>query len=80
MPNSRKEFEHNMHMLSEGFARDLFKINRSNVRSIKGIQNARLAPNRRANLHTIDEMARLLANTVAGMMQQKESKPEKDGQ
>ncbi len=80
MPNSRKEFEHNMHMLSEGFARDLVKINRSNVKSIKGIQNARLAPNRRANLHTVDEMARLLANTVAGMMQQKESKPEKDGQ
>lgn len=80
MPNSRKEFERNMHFLSEGFERDQVKINRSNVKTIKGIKNARLAPNRRANLSTVDEMARLMANTIANMMQQKEFKSEENGE
>ncbi len=74
MPNSRKEFERNMHFLSEGFERDQVMINKSNIKTIKGIKNARLAPNRRANLHTVDEMSRLMANTVANMVQQKELK------
>ncbi len=72
MPNSRKEFERNMHFLSEGFLRDQVKINSTNVKTIKGIKNAKLAPNGRANLHTVDVMARLMANTVADMVQQKE--------
>ncbi|MCW3484114.1 AVAST type 1 anti-phage system protein Avs1c [Chitinophaga nivalis] len=71
MPNSRKEFERNMHFLSEGFERDQVMINSANIKSIKGIENARLSPSRRANLHTVDEMARLMANTVANMVQQK---------
>jgi hypothetical protein len=79
MPNSRKEFERNMHFLSEGFERDQVMINSSNIKSIKGIKNARLAPNRRANLHTVDEMARLMANTVANMMQQKGFKSNENG-
>jgi hypothetical protein len=74
MPKSRNEFERNMHFLSEGFERDQIMINSSNIKSIKGMKNARLAPNRRANLHTVDEMARLMANTVANMLQQKEFK------
>lgn len=80
MPNSRKEFERNMHFLSEGFERDQVMINRSNVKSIKGIKNARLAPNRRANLHTVDEMARLMANSVANMVQQKVLKSKENGE
>ncbi|MCU7695437.1 AVAST type 1 anti-phage system protein Avs1c [Haoranjiania flava] len=80
MPNSRKEFERNMLFLSEGFERDQVMINRSNVKSIKGIKNARLAPNRRANLHTVDEMARLMANSVANMVQQKELKSKENGE
>jgi hypothetical protein len=80
MPNNRKEFERNMHFLSEGFERDQVKINRSNINSIKGIKNAKLAPNRRANLHTVDEMARLMANTVANMVQQKEFKSKENGE
>lgn len=79
MPNSRKEFERNMHFLSEGFETDQVMINSSNIKSIKGIKNARLAPNRRANLHTVDEMARLMANTVANMMQQKGFKSNENG-
>lgn len=80
MPNSRKEFERNMHFLSEGFERDQVMINRSNIKSIKGIKNAKLAPNNRVNLHTVDEMARLMSNTVANMMQQKEFKLEEHGE
>ena len=80
MPSSRKEFERNMFFLSEGFEKDLVKINRSNTKTIKGIKNVRLAPNHRANLNTIDEMARLMANTTAQMMQQKEFKSKENGE
>ncbi|GGK72064.1 hypothetical protein GCM10011405_20380 [Rufibacter glacialis] len=80
MPNSRREFERNMFFLSEGFERDQVKISRSNIKSIKGIKNARLAPNRRANLNTVDEMARLMANTTANMVQQKEFKSKENGE
>lgn len=80
MPSSRKEFERNMHFLSEGFERDQVKISRSNIKSIKGIKNAKFTPNRRVNLHTVDEMARLMANTVANMMQQKEFKSKENGE
>lgn len=80
MPNSRKEFERNMHFLSEGFERDQVMINSSNIKSIKGIRNARVAPNMRANLHTVNEMARLIANTVASRMQQKEFKSKENGE
>ena len=65
MPRSRKEFELNMFLLSEAIANDKVKINRSNVRTIKGIQNTRLTPNNRANLRSVDEMARLMSNMIA---------------
>lgn len=80
MPISRKELERNMHFLSEGFRKDQVMINSSNVHTIKGIENARLTPNRRANLNTVNEAARLLANTVARMSEQKEMKNDEDGQ
>jgi hypothetical protein len=80
MTSNRKEFERKMHFLSEGFERDQVKINSMNVKTIKGIKNARLTPNRRANLHTVDEMARLMVNTVANIVQQKEFKSEENGE
>lgn len=80
MPSSRREFERNIFFLSEGFERDQIKINRSSVKSIKGIKNARLAPNKRANLNTVDEMARLTANMTAGMFQRKEFKSDTHGE
>lgn len=80
MPTSRKEFERNMHFLSEGFRKDQVMINSSNVHTIKGIENARQTPNRRANLNTVNEAARLLANMVARMREEKELKSDKDGQ
>ena len=76
MPNSRREFEHNMHMFSERLERDEIQIAETNVRTIKGIMRARYAPNRRVNLHTVDEMARLTANMTANMMQHKDFQKE----
>jgi len=80
MPNSRKEFEHNMHLLKERAEKGQLHLTKSSIRSIKGLMNARYAPNQRVNLHTVDEMARLMANTVANMMQQKEFKSNENGE
>ena len=74
MPSSRKEFERNMFFLSEGFEKDLIVISKENIKSIKGIVNVRYAPNNRANLNTVNEMARLMANTVAKLSISKETK------
>lgn len=80
MTNNRKEFERHMFFLSEGFEKNLVKINRSNIKTIKGIENARFGPNQRPNLNTVNQSARLLANSVAKMMQQKEFKSNEDGE
>ena len=65
MLNSRKEFEHNIHLLSE----NRVNITDNSIRSIKGLKNARFAPNLRGNLNTVDESTRLMANTIAHMIQ-----------
>lgn len=80
MPNSRREFERNMFLLSEGFEKDQVKINMSNAKLIKGLKSARISPNRRVNLHTVDEGARLMANTIANMAHQKEFKSKQNGE
>ena len=74
MPNSRKEFERNMSFLAEGFERDQVMISESSIRTIRGIKNARLAPNNRANLMTIDEMVRVTANSIFSMRQRQNFK------
>lgn len=80
MTNSRREFEHNMFILSEGFEKEQVKISQSNTKLIKGLKSARIAPNRRVNLHTVDVGARLTANTIANMVQQKEFKLRDNGE
>lgn len=79
MTNSRREFEHNMFLLSEGFEKDQVKISQSNKKLFKGLKRARIAPNRRVNLHTVDVGVRLTANTIANMVQQKELKLNENG-
>jgi hypothetical protein len=66
-PESRRAFERNMHQLNEMFEQDTIQISRSNVRSIRGLQNTRRAPNHRADLNSIDEFSRLMANQVTAM-------------
>lgn len=80
MPNSRKEFERNMFFLSEGFEKDIVKVTISSRKTIKGIENARFGPNQRPNLNTVDQSARLFANTIAQMIQQKEFKLHENGE
>jgi hypothetical protein len=79
MPSSRKEFEHNLHLLKERAEKGQIHLTKSSIRSIKGMMNARYAPNQRVNLNSVDEMARLMANTVANMVQQKELKLKENG-
>ena len=80
MLSSRKEFEHNMHLLKERAEKGQIHITKSSIRSIKGIMNARYAPNQRINLHTINEIARLMANMVTQMSHQKEFKSKENGE
>jgi hypothetical protein len=69
-----------MFLLSEGFEKDQVKISRSNTKLIKGLKSARIAPNRRVNLHTVDVGARLTANTIANMILKKEFKIKENGE
>lgn len=80
MPSSRREFEHNMHLLKERAEKGQIHLTKSSMRSIKGIMNARYAPNQRINLHTINEMARLMANMVTQMSHQREFKSKENGE
>ncbi|TDE05329.1 hypothetical protein E0F98_04235 [Flavobacterium hiemivividum] len=49
----------------------IVKFSIESKKSVKGLLNARMAPNNRVNFHTINEMARLTANTVANMDERK---------
>lgn len=80
MPSSRREFEHNMHLLKERAEKGQIHLTKSSMRSIKGIMNTRYAPNQRINLHTINEMARLMANMVTQMSHQREFKSKENGE
>ena len=80
MPSNRKEFEHNMHLLKESAEKGQVHLTESSIKTIRGIMNARYAPNQRINLHTINEMARLMANTVTQISQHKEFKSKENGE
>jgi hypothetical protein len=64
MAQSRRYFEHNMWLLSE------MKVNitRESAKMVKGMQAVRYGPNRRVNLHTVDESARLMANSLFNLL------------
>lgn len=68
---SRKDYEHNINLLSEKMRLGIVKFTIASKKSVKGLLNARMAPNNRVNFHTINEMARLTANTVANMDERK---------
>lgn len=68
---SRKDYEHNINLLSEKMRLGNVKFTIASKKSVKGLLNARMAPNNRVNFHTFNEMARLTANTIANMDQRK---------
>jgi hypothetical protein len=78
MPTSRKDFERNMHLLSEQMLLGRVHLTMKSIRSLKGVSHAKYAPNKRVNLHTVNEMARLMANTVADMVINKHENKKQD--
>lgn len=68
---SRKDYEHNINLLAEKMRLGTVKFTIASRKSVKGLLNARMAPNNRVNFHTFNEMARLTANTIANMDQRK---------
>lgn len=64
---SRKDYEHNINLLSEKMRLGIVKFSIASKKSVKGLLNVRMAPNSRVNFHTINEMARLTANSIANM-------------
>lgn len=69
MINSRKQFERNMHILSEKSSLGEVKFSEEMKKTIKGLLNIRISPNHRINLRTIDEFARLTANSIVDIAQ-----------
>lgn len=61
-----------MHLLAEKMSQGKFHLSERSARSADGLAHARFGPNRRVNLHTINEMARLTAN----MMNMMDNRPE----
>lgn len=68
---SRKDYEHNINLLAEKMRLGTVKFTIASRKSVKGLLNARMAPNNRVNFHTFNEMARLTANSIANMDQRK---------
>lgn len=60
MPINRKEFEHNIWLLSTV----RINVTRESIKVMQGLSEARIAPNKRVNLHTVNESARLMANSI----------------
>jgi hypothetical protein len=63
-PNNRKEFERHINILAESIEKGSFHVPPSR-RILNSLLNARQLPNWRTNFFTIDESARLLANSLA---------------
>lgn len=67
-PKNRKEFEKHLYILAESIERGRFHIS-SGFRTTKGLLNVKKIPNKRINFKTVDESARLLANSITNMQQ-----------
>lgn len=77
-PSNRKEFERHIDMLAESIENGRFHMPPSR-RMLNSLLNAKQLPNRGTNFLTIDESARLLANSLANFDRQ-EFKNRKDAQ
>jgi hypothetical protein len=79
IPKNRKEFERHLDILVEKVQLRKFRIPPSR-RVINSLLNIKELPNRRINIHTINESARLLANSLAHFDKTKIIKEEDDEQ
>lgn len=64
MPTNRKEFERNLNILVENSRNGKVRLP-PDRKLMHSLLNARHSPNRRTNFLTVNESARLLANTLA---------------
>jgi hypothetical protein len=72
IPATREEFERNLFLMAERIRSGKLFIHRGLHHSIRGIQRVRKLPNRRVDLLSVDEMARLQANMIANMQMMRE--------
>ena len=64
-PRTRREFERNFHLLNEQMRRNMVHYNENTFRGMESLLHVKSLPNKRIDLLTINEMARLHANTIA---------------
>lgn len=62
---NRKDFERNMDQLAEQLRGGKIHFSDEMESTVKSLMDVKLCPNRRLNFHTVNEMARLMANTAA---------------
>lgn len=76
MIENRSDFERNMNLLAEEMRLGRVHFSEQSRKTIRGLLDVRMTPNRRINLLTINEMARLTANTISSrpMMEAEEKR------
>ena len=67
-PNTRAEFERNFHLLHAKFEKGMVKIASHLRHTLEGLEKVRSLPNGRVDFLSVDEMARLQANSLANML------------
>ncbi|WDF66123.1 AVAST type 1 anti-phage system protein Avs1c [Flavobacterium sp. KACC 22763] len=63
--SSREDFERNFCILEELLRNGLMSFTESSRKSAESLQKIRKLPNGRIDFHTVNEMARLSANSVS---------------
>lgn len=63
--SSREDFERNFCILEELLRNGRMSFAEGSRKSVEGLQKVRRLPNRRIDFHTVNEMARLGANSAA---------------
>lgn len=65
MIENRSDFERNMNLLVEEMRLGRVHFSAQTKKTIRSLMDVRMTPNKRINLLTINEMARLTANTIS---------------
>jgi hypothetical protein len=66
IPNNRTDFERHMNLLSEGLRQRTHIISHRNPHYMRSLHAVHAVPNRRLNMLSINETARLAANSAVG--------------
>ncbi|MES2063553.1 MAG: hypothetical protein V4456_16620 [Bacteroidota bacterium] len=66
IPNKRTDFERHLQLLREGILQKTFIIGHKIPGYMRSLNEVHALPNRRLNMLSVNETARLTANNVAG--------------